>query len=49
MTMKNENEAIGNLFLELEETDKVGIMPEEGTYSITYSYGAFITLLCCNP
>lgn len=47
--MKNENEAIGNLLLELEETDKVGIMPEEGTYSITYSYGAVFTLLCCYP
>lgn len=48
MIMKNENEAIGNLLTELEETDKVGIMPEEeGTYSITANYGSFFTLLCC--
>lgn len=48
--MKNENEAIGNLLLELEETEKVSIVSkDEGTYSITYDYGAFITLLCCNP
>lgn len=49
MSMRNENEAIGNLLVELEETDKVCIVPEEGTYSITYDYGAFFTLLCCNP
>lgn len=48
--MKNENEAIGNLLLELEETNKVGMASgDEGTYSITYSYGAAFTLLCCYP
>lgn len=48
MIMKNENEVIGNLLTELEETDKVGIIPEEeGPYSITKNYGSFITLLCC--
>lgn len=48
MNMKNENEVIGNLLLELEETDKVAIMPEEeGTYSITVPYGSLFTLLCC--
>lgn len=46
--MKNENEIIGNLLVELEETDKVSIMPEEeGTYSITANYGSVYTLLCC--
>ena len=50
MTIKNENEAIGNLLLELEETNKIGMTPEEeGTYSITYSYGSYFSLLCCNP
>lgn len=46
--MKNENEVIGNLFLELEETEKVGIRPdEEGTYSITADYGGVLTIFCC--
>lgn len=46
--MKNEYEAIGDLLLELEETDRVGMVAEEeGTYSITVDYGAVFTLLCC--
>ncbi|MEH2957583.1 hypothetical protein [Candidatus Merdisoma sp. JLR.KK006] len=47
--MKNENEAIGNLLSELEEAERVSVIPEEGTYSITYDYGSLYTLLCCNP
>lgn len=47
--MKNENEAIGNLLTELEETERVSIRPEEGTYSITYDYGSVYTILCCKP
>lgn len=46
--MKNENEVIGNLFMELEETNKVGVkLEEEGTYSITVSYGPVLTIFCC--
>lgn len=46
--MKNENEIIGNLIIELEEVEKVGILPDEDSpYSITVDYGAFLTLLCC--
>lgn len=46
--MKNENEMINDLLLELEETDKVSAMPEgEGPYSITVDYGQFFTLFCC--
>lgn len=46
--MKNENEVIGNLFLELEESDKVGVRSEEeGTYSVTVSFGGLFTLICC--
>lgn len=47
--MKNEYEAIGDLLLEMEESNKVNTVPEETTYTVTYDYGAFITLLCCNP
>lgn len=47
--MKNENEVIGNLFFELEETNKVAIEPEQeaGPYSITVDYGALLTIICC--
>lgn len=46
--MKNENEVIGNLFLELEETNKVGVELEEaGPYSITVDYGTVLTIFCC--
>jgi hypothetical protein len=46
--MKNENEVTGNLFLELEEADKIGIEKEEtGPYSITVDYGTVLTIFCC--
>lgn len=46
--MKNENEVIGNLFFELNEMDRVGEKSdEEGTYSITVSYGGVLTIFCC--
>lgn len=46
--MKKENNVIGDLLLELEETNKVSSMPEEeGTYSITVDYGQCFTLFCC--
>ena len=48
MIMKKENEVIGSLLFELEETEKVDTKPEQdGTYSITVAYGSFFTLLCC--
>ncbi len=47
--MKNEYEAIGDLLLEMEESNKVNAVPEETTYTVTYDYGALFTLLCCNP
>lgn len=46
--MKNENEVIGNLFLELEEMDKVETkIEEEVPYSFTVAYGGALTLICC--
>lgn len=48
MIMKKENEAVGSLWFELEEVDRVDVMPdEEGPYSITAAYGSLYTLLCC--
>lgn len=47
--MKNKNEAIGNLFWELEEANKVSVEPEQeaGPYSITVTYGPLLTIICC--
>lgn len=47
--MKNNNEATGNLFWELEEANKVSMETEQeaGPYSITVTYGALLTIICC--
>lgn len=46
--MNYENEAIGNLFLELEEMDRVETKTEEESpYSFTVAYGGLFTLICC--
>lgn len=46
--MKTENNVAGDLFLELEEAEKVDIKPEEeGTYSVTAAFGGFLSIICC--
>lgn len=44
----NEKRIEDEIFMELEEAEKVDVMEEEaGPYSVTYAYGGFLSLICC--
>lgn len=46
--MKEERNAAGDIFMELEEIQKMDITPSEsGPYSITVDFGGFLSIICC--
>lgn len=46
--MKDERNAVGDIFQELEEIQMLDNAPiENGTYSITVDFGGYLSIICC--